>query len=30
MKNYYEILNVNKDANQEEIRSGYKKFVLLI
>ena len=27
MKNYYEILNVNKDANQEEIRSGYKKML---
>ena len=27
MKNYYEILNVNKDANQEEIKSGYKKML---
>ena len=27
MKNYHEILNVNKDANQEEIRSGYKKML---
>ena len=27
MKNYYEILNINKDANQEEIKSGYKKML---
>ena len=27
MKNYYEILNINKDATQEEIRSGYKKML---
>ena len=27
MKNYYEILNITKDATQEEIRSGYKKML---
>ena len=27
MKNYYEILNINKNASQEEIRSGYKKML---
>ena len=27
MKNYYEILNINKDATQEEIKSGYKKML---
>ena len=27
MKNYYEILNISKNASQEEIRSGYKKML---
>ena len=27
MKNYYEILNITKNASQEEIRSGYKKML---
>ena len=27
MKNYYEILNISKNASQEEIRNGYKKML---
>jgi curved DNA-binding protein len=28
MKNYYEILEINKNANKEEIKSAYKKLAL--
>ena len=27
MKNYYEILNINKNASQDEIKNGYKKML---